>query len=240
MQAAIELQYADDQYSDVARELIQWASDDLKTYARYCYDAKTGRFIAVMTDGTPIKGEQAKTGYYNADSFAPLEPDGFLLWSYALAYRLTRDDAHWQMAREILRHDGLGEIGQADGAGRSLDLNTKHRDWRTIYALLDLHRATNDPTLLAGACRVADNSLTLQVKSGFFPRPGREYARTGDEIPLAILHLAAALQDRESEMPSPAFDTRFLHAQYTGPLDDRQKKRADSRTYDHLVFYGDK
>ena len=239
MQAAIELQAADGQYADVAREFIQWASDDLKTYTRYSYDAKTSRFITLMTDGTPIKGEQAKTGYYNAESFTAREPDGFLLWSYALAYRLTRDDAHWQMAREILKHFGLGDIGQADGVGRSLDLNTKHSDWRTVYALLDLYRATNDRTLLAEACRIADNLLTLQVKTGLFPRSGWKYARTGDEIPLAILHLAAVLQDQESEMPPPAFDTRFLHAQYTAPLKDHQKKRADSRTYDHLVFYGD-
>jgi hypothetical protein len=240
MQAAIELQTAGGQYADVAREFIQWASDDLKTYTRYCYDAETCRFIALMTDGTPIKGEQAKTGYYNAESFASLEPDGFLLWSYALAYRLTRDGFHWQMARQILKQVGLGDIGQADGEGRSLDMNTKHNDWRTIYSLLDLYRATKDRTLLAGACRIADNLLTLQVKTRLFPRPGRKYARTGDEIPLAILHLAAVLQNQESEMPPPAFDTRFLHAQYTAPLEDNQKKRADSRTYDHLVFYGDR
>jgi pectate lyase len=240
MQAAIELQAADDQYADVAREFIQWASADLKTYARYSYDTRTGRFTALMTDGTPIKGEQAKTGYYNAESFAALKPDGFLLWSYALAYRLTRDNAHWQMAREILKQFGLGEVGQADGEGRSLDLNTKHSDWRTVYALLDLYQATNDRTLLTVACRIAGNLLTLQVKTGLFPRPGRKYARTGDEIPLAILHLAAALRDQESEMPAPAFDTRFLHAEYTAPLEDHQKKRADGRTYDHLVFYGDR
>ena len=86
---------------------------------------------------------------------------------------------------------------------------------------------------------VADNLLALQVKTGLFPRPGRKYARTGDEIPLAILHLAATLQDRDAEMPPPTFDVRFFHAQYTAPLEDHQKKRADSRTYDNMVFYGD-
>lgn len=240
MQAAIELQAAGAQYAEVAGEFIGWASDDLKTYARHCYDARTGRFIALMTDGTPIRGEQAKTGYYDAESFAAREPDGFLLWSYALACRLTRDDAHWKMARQIASQFGLGDIGQRDGAERVLDLNTNHDDWRTIYALIDLYRATSDREFLAGACRVADNLLKLQVKSGLFPRPGREYARTGDEIPLAVLHLAATLGNQESEMPPPVFDTRFFHAQYTAPLTDDQKKRADSRTYDNLVFYGDR
>ena len=32
---------------------------------------------------------------------------------------------------------------------------------------------------------------------------------------------------------------RFFHCEYHGPLEEHQKKRADSRTYDHLVYYGD-
>jgi hypothetical protein len=71
-----------------------------------------------------------------------------------------------------------------------------------------------------------------------FPRPGREYARTGDEIPLALLHLAAALEGKSDKMPQPIFDSRFFHCEYHGELDEYQQKRADKRTYDNLVFYG--
>ncbi len=104
--------------------------------------------------------------------------------------------------------------------------------------LLQLHRATGDRSMLRAACRIADNLLKLQKESGLFPRPGRDYARTGDEIPLALLHLTAALEGKSDKMPQPMFDRRFFHCEYHGKLDEHQQKRADKRTYDHFVFYG--
>jgi pectate lyase len=198
-----------------------------------------------MTDGTRIKWRQSHTGYYVPQSFAPQSPDGFILWGYAMAYRLTADNVHWQMVREIGRHLDLGDIGQPDGSGRKLRFATAHNNWRTIYALLELYRATDDRSLLQLACRIADNILTMQTQTGLFPRPGRVWARTGDDIPLALLHLAAAidgnLQDalrRSSPLPPAVFDHRFFHCEYHGHLDEHQQKRADKRTYDNLVFYG--
>ncbi|MBN2316478.1 MAG: hypothetical protein JXM79_21300, partial [Sedimentisphaerales bacterium] len=97
---------------------------------------------------------------------------------------------------------------------------------------------TGQRSMLMMACRIADNLLTLQASTGLFPRHKREYARTGDEIPLALLHLAAALDGRSDMMPPPSFDGRFFHCEYHGPLEEYQKKRADKRTYDNYVFYG--
>ncbi len=113
-----------------------------------------------------------------------------------------------------------------------------HNNWQTIYALLELYRATDDRTLLQLACHIADNILTMQTETGLFPRPGRVWARTGDEIPLALLHLAAAINGKSSSLPPAVFDSRFFHCEYHGQLDKHQQKRADKRTYDNLVFYG--
>ena len=101
-----------------------------------------------------------------------------------------------------------------------------------------LSRATRNRSLLEAACRIADNLLKLQKETGLFPRPGRTFARTGDEIPLALLHLAAALEGKSQRMPRPVFDKRFFHCEYHGPLKPHQEKRRDKRTYDNLVFYG--
>ncbi|HUT34906.1 MAG TPA: hypothetical protein VNE39_15560, partial [Planctomycetota bacterium] len=219
------------------REFIQWASDDLKVYARHCYDPKTRTFVALMTDGTPIRWQESRTGYYVPESFAPQKPDGMLLWGYALAWRLTRDAAHWDAARQIAQALDLGDIGRPDGK-RALRLDTGASDWRFIYPLLELHRATGDAALLGLARRVGENLLKTQARSGLFPRSGRAYARTGDEAPLALLHLAAALDGKQALLPPPIFDSRFFHCEYDGPLAAHQRKRADKRTYDHLVFYG--
>ena len=96
------------------------------------------------------------------------------------------------MLQNLLQDMGRGELGGADGSGRALNLETDARNSLVIYALLDLYDATGDDNLLRLACRVADNLLAMQTPTGLFPRPEREWARTSDDIPLALLHLAAA------------------------------------------------
>jgi len=235
MQAAVTLTEAGGEYAEVGHEFLRWASDDLKTYAQRCYDPEEGHFVAVMTDGTPLRWNEARTGYYVPESFAPQKPDGFLFWGYAMAYRLTKDEEHWGMVREIADQSGLGDLSQP--AEKHLD--TTCSDWRIIYALLELHGATGDDRFVHFACRVADNILKMQAPAGLFPRSGRDFARTGDEAPLAILHLAAAIEGKQALMPPPVFDRRFFHCEFHGHLEKHQQKRADARTYDHLVFYGD-
>lgn len=142
------------------------------------------------------------------------------------------------MMQKIAAKLDLGDIGQPGGRERTLRFDTAHDQWRTMYALIELHRATDDTAVLRLAAGIADNVLKMQVEGGLFPRPGRIYARTGDEVPLAVLHLAAAIDGKRSSLPPATFDSRFFHCEYHGQLDEHQRKRADKRTYDHLVFYG--
>ncbi len=239
MQEAEALIAAGGEMAEVGREFIQWASEDLKVYGRRSYDPESGKFVALMTDGTPIKWRESRTGYYVPSSFAPRNPDGKLFWGYAMAYRLTGDESHWAMARRIADYFQLGDLGQANGDRRNLRFDTAQGNRDAIYALLELHRATGDGALLRLACRVADNILKTQTDTGLFPRSKRIHARTGDEHPLAILHLAAALEGKRSALPPAIYDSRFFHCVYHGELDEHQQKRADKRTYDHMVFYGE-
>jgi pectate lyase len=235
MQAAEALrQTGDADHAALAQKLIDTASSDLKIYARECYDAESGQFIGRMTDGTAIQWQQAKTGYYVPESFAPRGPDGDLFWGYALAYRLTGDAEHKRMVDKLGSQLGLWRAEVAGKPAESIECC----DWRTIYAMLELADAADDDRYLKLACLVGDNLLKAQAGSGLFPRPGREYARTGDDIPLALLHLAAALSGRRDAVPAAVFDRRFFHCEYHGELEEYQKKRADARTYDHYVFYG--
>jgi pectate lyase len=240
MQAAEQLLAGGGDYATVGREFIRWASEDLKTYARYCWQPKTRQFISVLTDGRPIPWEKARPGYYNSNSFTPAGPDGSIFWGYALAYRLTRDTTHWDMARQLAQTLGLGDIGKPRAAKRQLQFDTSKEDWHLLYALLELARATHDRNFLKLACCVADNCLKRQTRTGLFPRPGRVYARTGDEVPLAMLHLASALDDRESLLPPPMLDNAFFHCQFDGAPGWQAPGINDKRTYDGTVFYGEK
>jgi pectate lyase len=224
--------------AEVGREFIAWASDDLQAYAKHCRDPATGKFNAVMTDGTPLEWRKAHEGYYNQSSFAPVAPDGLLLWGYALAWRLTREPAHWTMLQHLFRSMKLGELGEPNGRGRALNRDAGSTDFVTIYALLELDDRAADGAILRLAGKIGDNLLALQSPTGLFPRRGREWARTGDDIPLALLHLVAAIERKRDRIPPPAIDRQFFHAVYHGELEPHQKKRADERTYDSLVFYG--
>jgi hypothetical protein len=155
---------------------------------------------------------------------------------------LTRLDACGLLAPRLWQpkwKPTLGDLGSVDGRERALNYRTDCRDWRQIYALLELFAATGQRDVLKLARRVADNLIEQQAASGMFPRPGRKYARTGDEIPLALLHLAATIEGKQDQMPAPAFDRRFFHCEYHGELAENQQKRADKRTYDSLVHYGE-
>ena len=239
MQAAEQLIAAGGERAKVGKEFIRWASEDLKTYGKYCYDPKSERFIAMMTDGTPIRWQEARKGYYSPESFEPAEPDGYILWNYALAYRLTQDEAHWNMARQLAKSLQLGDIGQPKSSGRQLGFTTAAANWQYIYVLLELAKATGDRSFLKLACRVGDNLLQTQTRTGLFPREGRLYARTGDEVPLALLHLAATLDGKASRLPQPMLDNGYLHAEYEG-TEGANPNIKDKRTYDRFVFYGDR
>ena len=238
MQAAEQLTAAGGDNAAVGHDFIHWASEDLKTYGRYCWKPKAQEFVSLLTDGTPIQAQQARAGYYDSGSFAPAKPDGFILWAYAMAYRLTLDQAHWDMARQLALALSLGDIDQPKADQRHLQLDTNAGDWRHLYALLELAKATGDRSFLTLASRVADNLIKQQTRSGLFPRPGRRYARTGDEAPLAILHLAAALGGQEALLPPAMLDNAFFHCQFDGETIDKKANIGDNRTYDTVVFYG--
>ena len=155
-----------------------------------------------------------------------------------MAYRISKDKDLWKTIRQLTVVMGLGDVGLPSGKEETLKTTTDVADWCVIYALLELYRANGNRSILEEACRIADNLLKLQTSSGLFPRSGREYARTGDEIPLVLLYLVATLEGKSNKIPPPAFDGRFFHCEYHGPLEDYQQKRDDKRTYDNYVFYG--
>ncbi len=245
----------------VGQAFIAWASDDLKAYVQV-YDKSRGLFIPQMTDGTPLDISTLKPGYYIPEDFLPWRPDGNLFWGYAKAYRLTGEQTHWDMLRQMGNQLSLGDLGQPDGVQRNLAVaNAQSMNPWVIYGLLELHQATGDARFLQLAARVGDNIIAIQTTTGLFPRPAappqeegvmighseipglnrpaRVHARTGDEMPLALLHLAAAIDGKRNLLPKALPDEQYFHCPYRGPLEPYQKKRADNRTYDWLVFYGE-
>ena len=237
MQAGEELIAAGGPFAKVGKEFIQWASGDLQAYAQYAYAPEKKWFKSLLTDGTLLQLQDCCRDRYYGRKPGQLKPASSnlkVLWTYATAYRHTREQSHWLMVRNLMKDFKFGDIGTPTGSGRRLRTTTQTSNWRAIYAFLELHYATGDLQFLNLATSVADNILAQMFHNGLFPRGKRQYARTGDEVPLALLHLVAAIEGKQTQMPRIKLDNQYFHSTFTGV----KTKNWKNRTYDSAVFYG--
>ncbi len=233
-----------------------WALLDLKAYAKHAYNAGTGKFEALFSDGTHLgPGDVKREGYYFALQFEPWRPDGLFLWAYALATNFEDGDACWQMAREIARGSGqgssgetvlstdisgrildvsrsldLGDIGPSSSGQRKLNFETDCADTYAIFGLLELARKTGDTSLVKLASRVADNILRERFRNGLFiQETSQTYAKFDELAPLALLQLAAIAQGKADVVPEAWPGMSYFQCPYDGL----------GRTKDNFVIYGD-
>src|SRR4029450_291287 len=114
----------------------------LLAYARHAYDPETNTVIAMFSDGTRLTPEAVKRpGYYNRATFEPRPGSPLLMLSYAVAYRLTRDAELWKTVRAMARGIGLVDI-------EDVRVETNSSDPIALFAMIELHRATDDPAFL--------------------------------------------------------------------------------------------
>jgi len=235
--ALIQLQAGESLGGRIGQELVQWASDDLKAFARHAYDAESNAFRSLITDGTRLKGEQSKSHYYRKDALGPQQASAKTVWAYATAYRLTKDPAHWDLLRKVCAKLTFGDIGSPNGEGRRLRLTCGWTDFMLIYAFLELQRATGDEKFVKMASRIGDNILARRTRTTCLPKEF-VYVRTGDESVLALLHLAAARAGKSTLIPRPARDQQYFHCAYDGaPKRQVGPDQWDQRTWDSLAIY---
>ena len=176
------------------KEFIQWSREDLTAWGKSAYRAKDNTFIPMLTDGTSMEGYVVKKdGYYG--------PKGRVLtagkagavdfWTYALGYRLTDDDF----------------LGQMTGSIMAANKFEQGSDPSAIFGFLELYRKTKDRSYLQSAERVGNHILATG-------RYHKGWVKFDREEPLALLHLAAALQDREQLVPAYNGGSGFFAAAY--------------------------
>lgn len=217
---------------DEGRDFLQWTREGLLALARCDYDSQTHQLQGLLTDGTIVRPEDVSPGgYYAPSSFAPRRPSSLLLVSYALACRLSGDEALWQTVRAMAGHEGLGDLGSACGTDVHVNLQTNHADPHLLFAILEIHRMSQHPDYLTLARRIGDNIVAQRFIQGFF-LPGPDYvnARLNATEPLALLGLAAALRRQEQLVPAFCAGRGYIH----GPHDGL------GRTYDAAAIYSRK
>ena len=186
-------------------EFTRSAVEDLAAYGRWAYRAEGNLFHPIHTDGTILTGKVfEKDGYYGPAgwAFRSRPADGQHFLAYAMGYRLSGDAFLWQVACDLARGVGLGDIG-APGQPPPGDAATECADAHALLGLLQLHRATSAGAYLDQARRVADNILAQRVNGGFFTAgPQGQVVRLDSDDPLALLHLAATLTGKADALPS--------------------------------------
>lgn len=176
------------------KEFIQWAREDLTAWGKSAYRAADNKFIPMLTDGTSLEGYVVKKdGYFG--------PKGRVLtagkagandfWTYALGYRLTDDAFLGEMVHSI----------------RNANAFEKGSDPAALFGFLELYRKTKDRAFLQAAERVGDHILA----AGRYRQGWVKFDRVE---PLALLHLAAALQDRAALVPAYNGGSGFFAATY--------------------------
>lgn len=217
----------------------------LKAYARYGYDAKSGRFRgALKLDGTPFPGPRIKRGY------ARYEPRGHLdLWepyvagyqyaiytaqAYVYAFALTGEPVFLTTAQRFaawIRKTPPGTPESADtwyddyaaGPGRKGTYAGKYG--RTISFLLHLYVVTGGRRWLDDARALADTAVEKLYHAGLFRgHPAKPYYEAVDGVGYllyALLSLDRVLQDPETVVDEHAVAVKIGAGDTTMRLDNR-------------------
>ena len=193
----------------------------LEAYARYGFDAETGKFWgALRLDGTPVPGPRMANGY------AKYEPRGHLdLWEpyvagyqypiytaqcYALAYDITRNPVLLTAARRFAdwirrtpttaaESENTWYHDYTRGPGRRGTYAGKYG--RTISFFLHLHTLTGEAAHLRTARRFADEAVDRLYADGLFRgHPAKPYYESVDGVGYllyALLQLDQVIQKGE-------------------------------------------
>jgi len=211
-----------DELGEKGREFTQWAHEELTAWAKVAFRKSDCSFIPMLTDGTSMEGYVVKKdGYFGPKGRVLIagkaEPRHF--WVYAMAFRQTRDPLMWDMARQIALANRLGDIGASPDAPASA-LRGEKPDTDSLFGFLELYRATQNTAFLKVAEQIGDHIVQIWFKHGFFVRDDRRYASFDRAEPLALLHLAAAMEGRPEAVPAYPCSIGFFAAAYgdLGPL----------------------
>ncbi|GAG07632.1 unnamed protein product, partial [marine sediment metagenome] len=201
----------------------------LTARATHGYDEATKSFHAMLIDGTKLGPADVKiSGYVKPERLEKRPVDSRHFLAYALAYKLTGDKLMWRMTRSIASALEFGELGVEPGRPGAVDRATSNDDPLVIFGLLELYGGTGDKAYVDLARRVADNALTARVHNGFFvPSQDHLFASFDDPVPLALLHLRAAMLEVSEKPPAFWCGRGYFHCPYDGK----------GRTYDVRVIY---
>ena len=105
MPALMQLELAE-RLVEKGKEFLTWTLEGLKAYAKYAYNPTENNFRPMWADGTDLTNYAfSRTGYYGPEGrvLKPSLADELYLFSYARAYRLSKDVDIWGVVRSMIK-----------------------------------------------------------------------------------------------------------------------------------------
>ncbi|MFC1765376.1 ankyrin repeat domain-containing protein, partial [Planctomycetota bacterium] len=212
---------------DEGNEFKQWALEELTARGKVAYRKEDNSWVPMLADGTKLEGyvcEKDMLGFARKGSVIKAwQVDLTDFWAYALGYRVTSDMFLWEMARNIVRGNSLGDIGAHPEGEALLDMSTDCHNAHALLGFLCLYERTQQQAFLDMAKKIGDNILAHKFYKGFFVASNKHiYARFDVVESLSLLHLFVAVHPDYPKPPSvwPS-DPRFsANYRYKTPVYD--------------------
>ncbi len=214
--------------------LLQWTLDGLKSFSKHAYNPADNSFRPMWADGTDLTGYSfPRTGYYGVEGhlLTPIKANESFLFSYARAYRLSKDPEIWDMVRSIMKGLGFGMLGTTSADLPELSNNTDNSNPETIFALLELYKASEHHQYLNLADAIAENIVNRSYHLGYFLPSSSHINANFDAIePLSLLALEAVKLNLPESVPIYSGGHGYIHGQYADM----------GRTYDSRAIWSQK
>jgi pectate lyase len=217
--AIIQLQLAE-KLGGKGKNLMDWTISGMKAWARYGYDPAKNLARPIWADGTDLSGyEIQRDGYFGKAGtvFSPTRVPMMLLWSYALAYRLSEDPELWTTFRHMAEGFGLGDMGENPGLGMKLNQGAALSDPLAVFALLEICQATDRQEYRDLAVRLGDNILNQRVHNRLFvPSKSHTFGSINAIEPLALLSIEALVRGDLTLVPVYNGGSGYFHGPHDG------------------------
>ncbi|NKB65924.1 MAG: hypothetical protein GKR89_02575 [Candidatus Latescibacteria bacterium] len=184
---------------------------DLQALSRHAWDDSSGAFMPLLNDGQRLDPGQSQegVGYCPPAKLQPVAANGLLFLAYARAFRLTGMEEFRGMAATLAAAMGWGDLDRAVDFSGPVSPHTQDQwapagqnDACALFGLLDLHAASGDQVLLQSALSLGRRLLEVYSCDGFFRTGGGDQAHIDGALPLALVHLAAALDGGAEGLPA--------------------------------------
>ena len=190
--------------------------DGYEAYITHAYHWEDNTFRPMWSDGTDLSGFALKrNGYYGkaGKTFEPSRAGVNFFFSALRAYRYAGKEIFWDMARNIAKHNGLGDIGVRPGEAAAPALNTDNASPLVLLGVRELYLLGREAVYGKLADRIAENILGARTDC-FWGGKRNGIVRFDQLEPYALAAYLDMYMEGESRIPVFMHSSGYIHGDF--------------------------